>query len=274
MPLLITELNEDVQYLTEDVNGKKKLFIEGVFLQAGVKNGNGRIYPPPVLEREVNHHIENYVKKNRAMGELNHPNSPGLNLDRVSHMVKECRKDSNDYIGKAMILDTPMGNIAESLIQAGARLGVSSRGTGSLKEDRNLGANIVQDDFKLRVMIDIVADPSAPSAFVNGVMESLDWRLNEAGEWVAERLDQIKQEVHATPLKDLSEKKVVLLESFIEDMLENQLVAKLAQVTEVDPEIAKESLRRARIHSRITGHIGDQRYMWAKAKEYTKQPKA
>ena len=170
---LITEMIEDVQYLVEeDEGGKKNHFIQGIFMQAEQKNRNGRIYEKKILENEVKRYNESFVKKNRALGELNHPQGPTVNLDRVSHMIKDLKFEGNDCVGKAKLLDTPMGNIAKNLVSEGAQLGVSSRGMGSLEERK--GVNYVKDDFMLSA-VDIVADPSAPNAFVNGIMEGKEW---------------------------------------------------------------------------------------------------
>ena len=173
---LITEINEEIQYLEElnESTGKKDLFIEGVFLQAELKNRNGRVYPSSIMEKEVKRYVKEAVDKSKAYGELNHPASPTINLDRVSHMIKEIKQDGNDFIGKAKIIDTPMGNIVKSLIKEGANLGVSSRGMGSLKAGKG-GSQEVQGDFILATAADIVADPSAPDAFVNGIYEGKEW---------------------------------------------------------------------------------------------------
>lgn len=263
---LISELHEDVQYLTEERDGKKFLFIEGCFLQADQKNRNGRIYPMPILEREVNRYHEEHISKNRAMGELGHPSNPGLNLDRVSHMVVECRKSGKDFVGKAKILDTPMGKIAESLIQAGAKLGVSSRGMGSLKEDTKLGALVVQNDFQLSVMIDIVADPSAHGAWVNGVMENIEWTQNEQGEWVQTQLEKIREAVHSTPSSLLEERKVELFNGYVAAMLEQTMVDTLAKSGKIDKSRAADIVRRAKLKARLTGNHADSRFVWATAR--------
>lgn len=263
-----SEINEDVNYLVEDINGKKTLFIEGVYLQANIKNRNGRIYPMPVLEREVNRYSRDLIRENRAWGELGHPSTPGLNLDRVSHMVKECRRNGNDFIGKAMILDTPMGKIVESLIQAGGKLGVSSRGMGSLKEDAKLGAMVVQEDFNLAVMIDIVADPSAPSAWVNGVMEGIEWTLTETGEWQQQKLAEIRKAVHSTPSSLLEERKVELFNEYVGSILETQMVDFLAKTAKVDPTIARDAVRRAKVKAKITaGAQNDARFVYHQARD-------
>ena len=170
---LITEQIEDVQVVTEGTGDNKKLYIEGVFLQSELKNRNGRVYPFQVLEREVGRYNEEYVKTKRALGELGHPDGPTVNLDRVSHRITELRAEGNNFMGKAQILDTPMGKIAQSLLGEGVQLGVSSRGMGSI--DRREDTAYVMDDFMLATAADIVADPSAPDAFVNGIMEGKEW---------------------------------------------------------------------------------------------------
>ena len=174
---LITETIEDVQILTEEKNGKKNLYIEGTFLQGEIKNRNGRMYPIATLAREVQKYNESFIKSGRALGELGHPDGPTVNLDRVSHLITSLVQEGNNFRGKARILDTPMGNIARSLLDEGVKLGVSSRGIGSLREARD-GAKIVADDFMLATAADIVADPSAPDAFVNGIMEGREWVWN------------------------------------------------------------------------------------------------
>jgi hypothetical protein len=170
---LITETIHEVKYMTEDKNGVKQLYIEGPFLVADEKNKNGRIYETKILANEVKRYNEEYVLKNRAFGELGHPDSPTINLDRVSHLIVKLEQRENRFHGKAKILETPMGKIAKSLMEGGAQLGVSSRGMGSL-EIRN-GVNYVQPDFYLATAADIVADPSAPGAFVQGIMEGKEW---------------------------------------------------------------------------------------------------
>jgi hypothetical protein len=178
---LIAEITEDVQYITEArEDGKKDLFIEGIFLQGGIKNRNGRVYPIETLANEVKRYNEAYIAKNRAYGELGHPNGPTINLDRVSHMIKDLRQEGNNFIGRAKIMDTPMGNIVKNLIGEGACIGVSSRGMGSLKLNRE-GVNEVQNDFYLATAADIVADPSAPDAFVNGIMEGVNFWFDDDG---------------------------------------------------------------------------------------------
>ena len=171
---LITEEVSKVKFITEGKGAKKKMYIEGVFLQGDIKNRNGRMYPVSTLSREVNRYNESFVKKGRALGELGHPEGPTVNLDRVSHKITSLIQEGNNFRGKAQLLDTPMGKIAKSLIGEGVTLGVSSRGVGSLKENSN-GCKVVGEDFMLATAADIVADPSAPDAFVSGIMEGKEW---------------------------------------------------------------------------------------------------
>ena len=171
---LIREEIESVEFLVEQKNGKKSMYIEGVFLQGNIKNRNGRMYPMETLRKEVSRYNENHVQAGRALGELGHPDGPTVNLDRVSHKIVSLRESGDNFIGKAKILNTPMGKIAASLIEEGVKLGVSSRGIGSLKMTRE-GVNVVSDDFMLATAADIVADPSAPDAFVEGIMEGKEW---------------------------------------------------------------------------------------------------
>ena len=171
---LITEEISTVKFIVEGKGAKKKMYIEGVFLQGDIKNRNGRMYPVGTLAKEVGRYNESFVKKGRALGELGHPDGPTVNLDRVSHKITELRQEGNNFMGKAQLLDTPMGKIAKSLIGEGVTLGVSSRGVGSLKEDRD-GCKVVGEDFMLATAADIVADPSAPDAFVSGIMEGKEW---------------------------------------------------------------------------------------------------
>ena len=171
---LIREEIESVEFLVENRNGKKSMYIEGVFLQGNIKNRNGRMYPMETLRKEVSRYNENHVQAGRALGELGHPDGPTVNLDRVSHKIVSLKENGTNFIGKAKILGTPMGKIASNLIEEGVKLGVSSRGIGSLKPTRE-GLNVVGDDFMLATAADIVADPSAPDAFVEGIMEGKDW---------------------------------------------------------------------------------------------------
>ena len=171
---LITEEISSVKFITEGKGAKKKMYIEGVFLQGDIKNRNGRMYPVTTLAKEVGRYNESFVNKGRALGELGHPDGPTVNLDRVSHKITSLRQEGSNFVGKAQLLDTPMGKIAKSLIGEGVTLGVSSRGVGSLKEDRD-GCKVVGEDFMLATAADIVADPSAPDAFVSGIMEGKEW---------------------------------------------------------------------------------------------------
>tara|TARA_Y100000034_G_scaffold78438_1_gene94301 strand:- start:19 stop:663 length:645 start_codon:yes stop_codon:yes gene_type:complete len=173
---LISEAIEDVEYITEEKNGKKQYKIKGIFMQADVKNRNGRIYPMEVLQKEVAKYNKNFIKENRAYGELGHPDGPTVNLERVSHMITDLHPDGKNFVGEAKILGTPMGEIVKDIINDGGKLGVSSRGMGSLNQKG--GTNYVKDDFYLATAADIVADPSAPNAFVEGIMEGKEWVWN------------------------------------------------------------------------------------------------
>ena len=185
---LISEAIEDVEYITEEKeNGGKNYKIRGIFMQADVKNRNGRVYPMDVLEKEVNRYNKKFINEDRAFGELGHPDGPTVNLERVSHMVTELYPDGKNFIGEAKIMVTPMGEIVKSLMQEGGKLGVSSRGMGSL--DQRNGANYVRDDFYLATAADIVADPSAPNAFVEGIMEGKEWVWNNGALMEAELVE-------------------------------------------------------------------------------------
>jgi len=211
---LITEMNEDIQLLSElnEATGEKDYYIEGIFMQSEQKNRNGRVYPKEVLMNEVARYNKEYVDKNRAMGELNHPQGPTVNLDRVSHIIKELKQQGNDIYGKAKIMDTPMGRIAKNLIDEGAKLGVSSRGMGTLKADKN-GVSEVQKDFMLAA-VDIVADPSAPNAFVNGIMEGAEW-VWDNGVLVEKQISEYKKEIEKAGRHDLEEKTLKVFTDFI-----------------------------------------------------------
>lgn len=216
---LITEITESIKVLTEEnEEGKKSMFIEGIFLQGNIQNRNGRRYSTDILEKEVNRYISESVQKGRAYGELGHPDGPGINLDRVSHIITELRRDGDNFIGKAKISSTPMGKIVEGLLSDGAQLGVSSRGMGSLKEGKD-GVMEVQDDFYLATAADIVADPSAPDAFVNGIMEGVEWVWDQ-GKAVARSTQEIQQEVeNSVRQKKLNEqKKLQLFERFLSEI--------------------------------------------------------
>lgn len=210
---LIKELNEDLQFIVEESeSGKKSLFIEGVFLQSNLQNRNGRVYPKEIMQKEVDRYVKEQVATKRAYGELGHPDGPNINLDRVSHMIVSLKEDGDNYIGKAKILDTPMGNIAASLIKEGAGLGVSSRGLGSLKE-RN-GINEVQDDFMLATAADIVADPSAPDAYVQGIMEGREW-VYVKGVWQEREIEEAQEFIKNASSKNLTEAKVKAFQAFL-----------------------------------------------------------
>jgi hypothetical protein len=212
---LITEINEEIKFVTEETgeSGKKNMYIEGIFMQAEQKNRNGRMYPLSVMEREVTRYVNDYVNKNRAYGELGHPEGPTINLERVSHMIKELRQDGSNFIGKAKIMDTPYGNIVKNLINEGACVGVSTRGLGSLREGKD-GTKVVQDDFYLATAADIVADPSAPDAFVHGIMENREW-VYVAGRWTERQIEESKKQIKKVSRKDLEKTKLQIFENFI-----------------------------------------------------------
>jgi len=214
---LITEEIEQVEVIVENRNGKKNLFIEGVFLQGEIKNRNGRMYPMETLSREVGRYNENFVEKGRALGELGHPDGPTVNLDRVSHKIVSLKEDGNNFIGKAKILSTPMGKIASNLLGEGVKLGVSSRGVGSLSKT-NEGYSVVGEDFTLATAADIVADPSAPDAFVDGIMEGKEWVWD--GGIIRERLASktYKQINTLVDQNKLDEKKLSVFEDFLANL--------------------------------------------------------
>ncbi len=214
---LIREEIEKVELITESVGGKKQLYIQGVFLQSEMVNRNGRMYPFQIMEREVKRYNENYVQKGRALGELGHPDGPTVNLDRVSHKITELKQDGNNFIGKAQILSTPMGKIAESLLKDGVTLGVSSRGIGSLREN-NKGYKEVGEDFMLATAADIVADPSAPDAFVQGIMEGKEWVWD--GGILREKLaEQTRRRIDSlVDQRRLEEHKIKLFDDFINSL--------------------------------------------------------
>ena len=214
---LITEEISSVKFITEGKGAKKKMYIEGVFLQGDLKNRNGRMYPVATLAKEVGRYNESFVQKGRALGELGHPDGPTVNLDRVSHKITSLRQEGNNFIGKAQLLDTPMGKIAKSLIGEGVTLGVSSRGVGTLKEDRD-GCKVVGEDFQLATAADIVADPSAPDAFVNGIMEGKEW-VWEGGILREQFVDQTKKRINTlVDQKRLEEHKLDLFNNFLQNL--------------------------------------------------------
>ncbi len=211
---LIKEFNESINYLVEESKDPKKpnVFIEGVFLQSDLKNKNGRIYPKEIMQREVNRYVEESVNTKRAYGELGHPDGPTVNLDRVSHMIVSLKEDGNNWIGKAKVMDTPMGRIVKELISEGAQLGVSSRGLGSLKEKG--GINEVQDDFMLATAADIVADPSAPDAFVQGIMEGKEWVFVN-GRWTEQDIEESQGIITRASQGQLEEAKLEVFSNFM-----------------------------------------------------------
>ena len=214
---LITELTEEVKYLVEEKEGKKHFYIEGIWMQGDIGNRNGRRYPVSVLEKEVNRYNEQYIAKNRAYGELGHPSGPSINLDRVSHMIKSLHREGNNFVGKAKIMDTPMGNIVKNLISEGAQLGVSSRGMGSIKESKD-GIMEVQSDFYLATAGDIVADPSAPDAFVQGIMEGVEW-IWDNGILKAQKIEEYKEELNRGARQRISEETAIkVFNQFFQDL--------------------------------------------------------
>ena len=241
---LITEEIESAKILIEEKDGKKSMFIEGIFLQGNLKNRNNRMYPVDILEKEVNRYTESFVSKGRALGELGHPDGPTVNLDRVSHKIVDLHREGTNFVGKAKLLDTPMGIIAKSLLDEGVTLGVSSRGMGSLRETSE-GYKVVGEDFMLATAADIVADPSAPDAFVNGIMEGVEWvwdagilkatkaivnpvteeviALAEPESEAEEKVEQVLEETKATinkfvDQKILDEKKLEIFQNFLSNL--------------------------------------------------------
>ena len=218
---LICEVNEEIQYVTEasEEEGKKNYFIEGIFMQGDIKNRNGRVYPSQVIANEVARYNKDFVQKKRAFGELGHPQGPTINLDRVSHMITDLKQEGSDFVGKAKIMDTPMGKVVKNLMDEGATLGVSSRGMGSLKQNKQ-GIMEVQNDFMLSTAGDIVADPSAPNAFVRGIMEGVDWIFDVASSsWPAQsEVVQIVTEAKKLSNRQLEEQKYTLFKRFLNSL--------------------------------------------------------
>lgn len=210
---LITETNhDDIRFLTEaNDKGEKQYFIEGIFMQSEIKNRNGRVYPQDILNKEVERYADEFVQKNRAMGELGHPEGPTVNLERVSHIIKDLRVDGKDVYGKAKILETPMGKIAKNLLNEGCMFGVSSRGMGSLQEKN--GVNYVKDDFML-ASVDIVADPSAPNAFVNGIMEGKEW-IWDNGIIKERQIEKYKKTIKESSQRELEENTIRVFKDFL-----------------------------------------------------------
>ena len=210
---LICEINEDIQYKLEEAEGQpKKYFLEGIFMQADQKNRNGRLYPKSILAKEVKRYTEKYIKAKRAFGELGHPDGPTVNLERVSHMITELKQDGSNFVGRAKVMDTPYGKIVKSLIDEDAKLGVSSRGMGSLKPQKD--AQVVQSDFYLATAADIVADPSAPDAFVEGIMEGKEW-VWENGLIREKYISEYKREIANASSKNLDNVKIRAFGDFL-----------------------------------------------------------
>lgn len=220
---LITELNEEVEYLSEaKENGEKAHYISGRFITTGEKNKNGRIYEMAVIEPEIDRYLRETVKANRAFGELGHPSGPNINLDRVSHIITELKKDGKYFVGKARLTQTPMGNIAIGLLKAGGQIGVSTRGLGSLQEKN--GAMYVQKDFKLST-VDIVSDPSGPGCFVEGIMENAEWIYDPIkGTWYEEKVHDIKNSIKGMSISQIEEQKLAIFEDYIQSLLNNNKI--------------------------------------------------
>lgn len=212
---LLTENIEDIKILTEDKDGKKNYYIEGIFLQGDLTNRNGRNYPISILEREVIKYNENFIGTGRALGELGHPDGPTINLDRVCHKITSLQREGNNFVGKAKLLETPMGKIAKNLLDEGVKLGVSSRGLGSMTEKD--GINYVGEDFMLATAADIVADPSAPDAFVSGIMEGKQW-IWESGILKEVHLNKIKTTIDMATSHNLQERKIRAFATFLKGL--------------------------------------------------------
>lgn len=211
---LITEINEEVKIITEqNESGGKNFYIEGIFMQAEMPNRNNRMYSLPILQKETNRYVTEFINKNRAYGELGHPDGPNINLERVSHLIKSLRQEGNNFIGKAKIMDTPYGNIVKNLLSEGATIGVSTRGMGSLVDGKN-GIKIVKDDFHLATAADIVADPSAPDAYVRGIMEGKEWVWDNG---IIREADVVKQKevIQGSSKKNLEENMIKVFQDFI-----------------------------------------------------------
>ncbi len=220
MKLISEQWCDNIEYLLEKdpKTGKDHVFIEGIMLQTEVKNKNGRIYPKEIMQKEVKRYTKEYINEKRAYGELGHPEGPTINLERTSHLITQLKEDGNNYVGKAKILSTPMGEIVKNLLADGARLGVSSRGMGSLKASSEKGGvQMVQSDFQLATAADIVADPSAPDAFVNGVMEGVEW-IWDNGVIKAQKIEEYKHSIRRAKTHKLQETKLKVFKSFLENL--------------------------------------------------------
>ena len=212
---LITEEIEQAEYIVEEQDGKKNYAIKGIFMQSDIKNKNGRMYPKEILQREVARYNREFINKKRAFGELGHPDGPTVNLERVSHMIRALYPEGNNFIGEARVLDTPYGKIVKSLIDEGARLGVSSRGMGTLSNTG--GANVVNNDFYLATAADIVADPSAPDAFVEGIMEGKEW-IWDNGILKEAQVKELKSQVESKERIARAEKNAIVFENFLKNL--------------------------------------------------------
>ena len=220
MKLISEQWDDNIDYIVEEdpKSGKKNVFIEGIMLQTEVKNKNGRIYPKEIMQKEVARYTKEYIKEKRAYGELGHPEGPTINLERTSHLIQSLKEDGNNFVGKAKILSTPMGEIVKNLLSDGARLGVSSRGMGSLKASNTKGGSqMVQSDFQLATAADIVADPSAPDAFVDGVMEGVEW-IWDNGVIKAQKIEEYKDTIRRAKSLKLQETKLKVFKSFLENL--------------------------------------------------------
>jgi predicted RNA-binding protein len=218
---LIKELTEEVEYITEadEASGKKNNYIRGIFLVGEQKNKNGRIYPISTLEKEAERYCKEIVEQKRAYGELGHPKGPQINLDRVSHIITELKRDGNTYIGKARLTETPMGEIAKGLLNSGASLGVSCRGMGRVEPCKKTGVMVVQDDYKIATAADIVADPSAPGAFVQGIMENVEWIYDPVSDsWLEEKLNNTKKSIRKMSMSQIEESKLSIFEDYISSL--------------------------------------------------------
>ena len=220
MKLISEQWDDNIEYIVEadPKTGKKSVYIEGIMLQTEVKNKNGRIYPKEVMQKEVARYTKEFIDQKRAYGELGHPEGPTINLERTSHLIQSLNEDGNNFVGKAKILSTPMGEIVKNLLADGARLGVSSRGMGSLKQsNREGGTQLVQSDFQLATAADIVADPSAPDAFVNGVMEGVEW-IWDNGVIKAQKIEEYKHSIRRAKPQQLQKTKLKVFRSFLENL--------------------------------------------------------
>ena len=210
--ILIRELVESVDYLIEEKDGVKQLYIQGPFIVSETVNKNGRMYRKESMSKEVARYIKEQIQSNRAFGELGHPDGPNINLDRVSHLITSLKEDGNSWVGKAKILNTPMGNIAKGLIEGGAQLGISTRGMGSLKTEN--GVHVVQDDYHISSAGDIVSDPSGPGCLVQAIHEGKEWVWSN-GSWTEKQFEQAQKQINKTTKKDIEEVSLIIFENFL-----------------------------------------------------------